>query len=169
MPQLQIYLTETSPVSHELAEGKTSIGRVEDNMIRVDDPSVSSRHAEIVFDGELFHLHDLGSTNGTFVNGEQVSDAVLSAGDEIRFGAVSSVFEGIIETPAGDAQPLPESSAPAAPVANRSAVPENFVSSSPVPRNASKRDVLGIAAIAAGIIALLAAAAAAAMALTMTV
>lgn len=168
MPQIQIYLSESSPAPHELAEGKTSIGRSEDNLICVNDPSVSSHHAEIVFDGELFHLHDLGSTNGTFVNGEQVTDAVLNLGDEVRFGAIPAVFAGQNDAPAGDAQPLPQSSAPAAPVANQSSIPSNFVSSSPVSRHAASRDTLGIASLAAGIIGLLAAVAAVAMALTMS-
>jgi pSer/pThr/pTyr-binding forkhead associated (FHA) protein len=132
-------------------------------MIHINDGSVSSHHAEIISDGSIFHLHDLGSTNGTFINGEQITDAVLNPNDEIRFGGVAAVFlvEGIVLT---DAQPLPASSAPPVELAHESARPENFVSSSPIPRNVKKKDPLALAAMALGGLGLLVAGGAAAMA-----
>jgi pSer/pThr/pTyr-binding forkhead associated (FHA) protein len=167
MPHLQVFLPDSSQVTHELDEERTSIGRVEGNSLRIDDPSVSSQHAEIISDGTLFHLHDQGSTNGTFLNGEQVTDAVLNNGDEIRFGMVQAVFVGQ-QGPDADAQPLPETSAVATVLAAQSARPDNFKSTSPIPHNVAKTDPLALVCFAAAGIALLVSAAAAAMAFLMT-
>jgi pSer/pThr/pTyr-binding forkhead associated (FHA) protein len=59
----------------------------------LDSGSVSRRHAKIVVDGTTAWLEDLGSKNGTVVNGQRVSARVkLSDGDEVRFGAVLMRF-----------------------------------------------------------------------------
>lgn len=140
MPQLQIFLSEDNRPTHDLGEEKVTVGRLADNTLQIDDASVSSHHAEIVLDGDAYHLHDLGSTNGTFHNGEQITDAVLRHGDEVRFGTVEAVFTG--EEEAGVSQPLPESLSSAAQVATQSARPANFVSSSPTPKNPKTSDPL---------------------------
>jgi predicted component of type VI protein secretion system len=167
MAHLQVALSQDSQFTHELSDEKTSIGRVDDNALCIPHDSVSSHHAEIAFDGELHHLHDLGSTNGTFLNGEQVTDAILHHGDEVRFGAIPSTFLAT-EAATGDTQPLPQSSAPATRVARQSARPVEFVSSSPIPRNVKTGDPVGTAALALGILALLACAGATAMAFLLT-
>src|SRR5689334_10184817 len=68
-----------------------SVGRNPDVDIRFDpvkDLDVSGRHAEFRSVGMGYELHDLGSTNGTFVNGERVEGmTVLRTADTIRFGA----------------------------------------------------------------------------------
>lgn len=138
MPQLQIFLSEDNRPTHDLGEEKVTIGRLADNTLQVDDGSVSSHHAEISLEGDTYHLHDLGSTNGTFHNGEQITDAVLHNGDEVRFGTVEAVFTS--DEDAGVSQPLPESLSSAVKVATQSARPENFVSSSPSSKNAKSAD-----------------------------
>ncbi|MDH3588106.1 MAG: FHA domain-containing protein [Gammaproteobacteria bacterium] len=66
---------------------RTLIGRDADNEIPIDSPFVSRHHALIVRDERGFWLSDINSTNGTFLNGERVSDQTrLSAGDHIRAG-----------------------------------------------------------------------------------
>ncbi len=71
-----------------------NVGRAEYNDVVVPDPSVSSAHAKVQLREGIWILVDLGSTNGTFVDGEQVSDeAPLAPGAMIRFGEVSAVFE----------------------------------------------------------------------------
>src|SRR4051794_35378281 len=55
--------------SHDLVEEIVTIGRAADNLIHIDDASVSGRHAELRQSGEDWHLRDVGSTNGTQVNG----------------------------------------------------------------------------------------------------
>ncbi len=65
---------------------RATIGRSEESDIFLVDPSVSRNHAEIVIDGGTVTLRDLGSTNGTFVNGERIETRRMSAGDEVTFG-----------------------------------------------------------------------------------
>lgn len=149
MAKLQIFLPDGSVVFHDLTDEKTSVGRVADNALQISDDSVSSHHAEITLEGGALHLHDLGSTNGTFVNGEQVTDAILRHGDEVRFGTVETVFHGEEEVPD---QPLPQSQAHSAQAAQLSTRPPEFVSSSPVPKNPKTKDPLaGVLYAAAGV------------------
>ena len=104
-------------------------------------------------------MHDLGSTNGTFVNGEQVTDAILQQGDEVRFGRVEAVFSA--EEEGALSQPLPESQAATATVATQSSRPANFVRSSPVSRDSNQKDLVGYALYALAGLSILAAGAAA--------
>lgn len=71
----------------ELSSGVHTIGRLPGSEVFVEDPRVSRRHAEIrIVDGEVT-LRDLGSTNGTFVNGTRVTrPVVLADGDQITVG-----------------------------------------------------------------------------------
>jgi pSer/pThr/pTyr-binding forkhead associated (FHA) protein len=73
---------------------KTRIGRAEDLEICVNHRSISREHAEFVRDGDRIQLVDLGSANGTRVNGRDVTDAHVSAGDVIEFGQVRFRFVG---------------------------------------------------------------------------
>ena len=71
-----------------------NIGRAEYNDIVVQDPSVSSAHAKIQLREGIWMLADIGSTNGSFVDGERVEDeAPLAPGAVIRFGDLSVIFE----------------------------------------------------------------------------
>jgi DNA-binding winged helix-turn-helix (wHTH) protein len=72
-----------------LTMGENVLGREGDGEIRIDSPTVSRRHARIVVSSDAAILEDLGSKNGTFLRGIQVSLPVpLSDGDEIRVGSV---------------------------------------------------------------------------------
>src|SRR3954447_5308808 len=104
MPKLTIRLDSGESVSHDLVEETYTIGRAPENSIRLEDTSVSGRHAEVVLVGDNCYLKDLGSTNGTLVNGHPVTEVQLRTGDRIRFGKVDAVFEGEIVSAA---QPLP--------------------------------------------------------------
>jgi hypothetical protein len=67
----------------------TTLGRDVNNTIVVEDPFVSTEHAALTFRGRAWYIEDLGSTNGTFVNGSQVDGvAPLGFGDEIQLGQV---------------------------------------------------------------------------------
>lgn len=74
-------------------EGKARIGRNEESEIFLVDPSVSRTHAVIEVDGAEPIVHDLGSTNGTFINGERVVARSLHDGDEVTFGNTIMRFE----------------------------------------------------------------------------
>lgn len=77
--------------------GRQVIGQDSGCDIVIDDPMVSSRHAAIDVSGQKLNLTDLGSTNGTFVNGKRVKESSLSPGDEVRFDQVSFKVEGPID------------------------------------------------------------------------
>jgi hypothetical protein len=73
---------------HELKVDKTTIGRVEDNTFQIPEPSVSSHHCEVLLRGSDIVVKDLNSTNGTFINGEKVSEKVLKPGEVLRLGQI---------------------------------------------------------------------------------
>ncbi len=80
----------------QLSPGVTVLGRTQDNQIVVNDTKASSHHAELRFTGQDYTITDLGSTNGTFVNGQQIDRTlprVLRAGDTIRIGDTTYTFE----------------------------------------------------------------------------
>ncbi len=62
------------------------VGRDSDCQIRIPLADVSRRHCELLFAGDRVALRDLGSSNGSFVNGERVSESQLSAGDVLGVG-----------------------------------------------------------------------------------
>ena len=75
-----------------LAIGSTIIGRGEQAQLRLADVGISRRHARLDFDGTRVVLTDLGSTNGTVVNGQRISAVALRPGDVIQFGTTSLTF-----------------------------------------------------------------------------
>jgi FHA domain len=75
----------------------TTVGRGAGADIRLDDPSVSRLHAEIVCRGPYYYVADLGlSRNGTRVNGRPVARRVLDDGDVLSFGAARCRVEGLL-------------------------------------------------------------------------
>jgi len=69
------------------------IGRESHCGLQIIDRGVSREHARIVRVGEMVFLHDLGSRNGSYVNGERVKEELLREGDTIRVGATQLIFE----------------------------------------------------------------------------
>jgi pSer/pThr/pTyr-binding forkhead associated (FHA) protein len=65
---------------------RTSVGRASDNEIFLDDVTVSRKHAEIARREGKYSLKDLGSLNGTYLNGEIVNETFLKDGDELQIG-----------------------------------------------------------------------------------
>ena len=76
-----------------VAERPIVIGRLSSCDIPLGDPQVSRRHAEVRRDAEGFAVFDLGSTNGTVVNGASVRERRLADGDELRIGSATIRFE----------------------------------------------------------------------------
>lgn len=80
-------------VIHTLTEGLFRIGRLQDCQARFDDPNVSRHHAELRRRGDTYGVIDLGSTNGTLVNGVRtVGETRLNDGDTVRVGNNSLTF-----------------------------------------------------------------------------
>jgi pSer/pThr/pTyr-binding forkhead associated (FHA) protein len=110
--------------SCELTSDKTTIGRVEDNSFQIAEASVSSHHCEIFMHGSDVVVKDLNSTNGTFINGEKVSETVLKPGQTLRLGQVELKIDngtGAAPAPApvGASAPAPAPAA-AAPASGHS-------------------------------------------------
>ena len=85
--------------THELKVDKTTIGRVEDNTFEIAEASISSHHCELLLRGSDVVVRDLNSTNGTFINGEKVSESVLKPGQVLRLGQVEMRLETDATTP----------------------------------------------------------------------
>ena len=66
--------------------GRTSIGRSRRNDIVVPEDAASAQHCRIDREGDSYVLHDLGATNGTWVNGTRTERAVLQHGDRLKVG-----------------------------------------------------------------------------------
>ena len=78
-----------------------NIGRADYNDIVISEPSVSTTHAKLQRRDDIWVLSDLGSTNGTFVEGEPVTgETALTPGTTLKFGEVAVLFEPLDEAPA---------------------------------------------------------------------
>jgi pSer/pThr/pTyr-binding forkhead associated (FHA) protein len=75
-----------------LDHGEITLGRTADNDVQMEDDTVSAHHAKIVTVFNASHVEDLGSTNGTFVNGRRVNEHTLHSGDIITAGGYQIVF-----------------------------------------------------------------------------
>jgi pSer/pThr/pTyr-binding forkhead associated (FHA) protein len=79
---------------YALGKAVSVVGRVDANDVAIEDDSVSRRHAEVRKSGTGFIVRDLQSANGTFLNGERVSEAPLRPGDVVKFGVVEFSYSG---------------------------------------------------------------------------
>ncbi|MQA10583.1 MAG: DUF2662 domain-containing protein [Pseudonocardiaceae bacterium] len=87
-----LQLDDGSNRTYSLKQGGNVVGRGQDADFRLPDTGVSRRHLEITWDGQSATLADIGSTNGTTVNGTPVQNWQLADGDVIRVGHSSLVF-----------------------------------------------------------------------------
>jgi len=78
--------------TYPLSIGSTVIGRGDQANLRLPDVGISRRHARLDYDGGQVVLTDLGSTNGTMVNGQRVSAVALNPGDMIQLGTTTLTF-----------------------------------------------------------------------------
>jgi len=87
---LQVVRGRSATTTLKLANGVTSLGRHDDCLIRIKSSQVSRRHCEFFEVGDQLTVRDLGSSNGTFVNGKRViGQQTLKAGDELTVGGVT--------------------------------------------------------------------------------
>src|SRR5580765_4952507 len=84
-----------SPTAWEiqLKPGTNSLGRGVANDFKIEDPSVSGLHCQIVIGASGATIKDLGSTNGTYVTRAPVQEATLQAGQTVHLGGVQMVFQ----------------------------------------------------------------------------
>lgn len=83
---------EINGKNHPIVHSHTVIGRGSDADITVDDTSISRRHVEILWDGTRAQVNDLGSTNGSLLNGNRVSKAPLPPDSVIDIGRTRIIF-----------------------------------------------------------------------------
>src|SRR2546422_401156 len=93
MVKLVVLSEGLTGLTYELKVDKTTIGRLEDNAFQIAEPSVSSHHCELIQRGSDIVVKDLNSTNGTFVNGEKITEAALKPGQILRLGQVEMRLE----------------------------------------------------------------------------
>ena len=82
---------EVGGIAYPLVRAITRLGRGSDTDIRIEDPGASRNHCEIVL-GQPAIVRDLSSTNGTFVNGDRISQIEISDGTVIMIGSTQLVF-----------------------------------------------------------------------------
>lgn len=162
MAQFQLIMRSgpTPGAAFALEGDQMTIGRDSTNEITINDAEISRRHARLTFQGGKYVLEDLGSTNGTFVNGQRLAGPrVLKAGEVVSFGEqIVLVFEASTFDPAATvASPrasavasVPRPSTPPPPPAEYvGSVPSSPapMSSMPVPKSNTPAIVIGIGVV----------------------
>jgi pSer/pThr/pTyr-binding forkhead associated (FHA) protein len=97
-----------------LAGARATVGKAATNVVALEhDPTVSRLHAILENHGSAWSIRDVGSRNGTYVNGEKIdSERVLRSGDEVRIGKSRLIFQEVRDTgePADEATIVPDAS-----------------------------------------------------------
>jgi pSer/pThr/pTyr-binding forkhead associated (FHA) protein len=94
MPKLVVLSEGYKDRSCELKAGeKSTVGRLEDNVFQIPEPSVSGHHCEIQLNGSEVVIKDLNSTNGTFIDDNRITQQVLKPGQVLRLGQVEVRLE----------------------------------------------------------------------------
>jgi pSer/pThr/pTyr-binding forkhead associated (FHA) protein len=83
----------TQPRRFVIPDGSTTIGRRQDCSLRIALGNVSRRHCQLSRDGRDIRVLDLGSSNGTFVNGRRVQESPLLPGDRVQVGSLTFVLQ----------------------------------------------------------------------------
>lgn len=100
MPRLVVNPGSPREREIQLRPGANSLGRGFSNDFKVDEPSVSTTHCQIIVDNQGVFVKDLGSTNGTYVNRSPVKEALLQAGQTLHLGGVEMLFDPAETQPA---------------------------------------------------------------------
>jgi len=98
-PKLTITRPDQESAVYELSQEYTHVGRSANNEIPLPYPSISNRHCIFIHSGPDIVLRDLNSSNGTYVNGEIISEVILRPGDMIQMGSVMMKFEPGVKRP----------------------------------------------------------------------
>jgi hypothetical protein len=155
MPKLQILSGILEGKVFDLLEERVTVGRALDNVIRIEDGTVSSHHSMFILEADGMKLRDLNSTNGTRVNGLRIVESMLNSGDAVRMGSVEMRFESDVKKAS---QPLPPSQTGVdlSQVGKGGGPPPSFGTSSPFGRKrAGGHDYWMWAVIGLGVVAAL--------------
>ncbi len=130
MPRLVAQSPEFAGKSFTLSGAEITMGRVADNKIQVEHPSVSGHHAMLKLDGMDYVIKDLDSTNGTRINGERITEQKLRRNDILRLGNIELLYDSE-HAPPGQPMPSPSARVNLAECASRGR-PADFVNASPL-------------------------------------
>lgn len=133
MPKLIVKSPEFAGVVFQLDQPSVTIGRgEEDNTYQLAHPSVSTRHAEFRLEGGDYRLIDLGSTNGTRVNDERISETVLRNKDVVMLGNMLLSYESEVSVAAA---PMPVAETRVSlPIGGATGRPGDFKNLAPFPK-----------------------------------
>lgn len=141
--------------THEIGAAGLTIGRADDNALPIHNASVSSHHCSIQLHGESWSLRDLGSTNGTRVNAQEVTEVTLKPKDLVQIGSVEFLFN-TEEMPFSEAEAI-YNKTEVVEAAGPAVKPQSFNSISPFgARRRSGQGVWATVIIALGAVTLLA-------------
>jgi len=122
MSRLVVISEGLTDLSHDLGTRWVTIGRGDKNAFQIVETSVSSQHCEVQLRGTELLVRDLRSTNGTFIEGRSISEAVLKPGEVLRLGQVELMLELVPGTP--PVRPAPPAVLRPAPVPAVAPAPE---------------------------------------------
>jgi pSer/pThr/pTyr-binding forkhead associated (FHA) protein len=134
MAQFQFVMRSgpTPGVVFPLEGEQLTIGRDSSNGVAINDAEVSRKHARLTFQGGKFVIDDLGSTNGTFVNGQRLAGpVVLKAGDVVSLGEQIVLMYDAINSDAGATVAVSRKAMPSAPPVQSYAPPPTPAYSAP--------------------------------------
>jgi hypothetical protein len=144
MAQFQFVMRQgpTPGVTFPLEGDQLTIGRDSSNGVAINDSEVSRKHARLGFQGGKYVLEDLGSTNGTFVNGQRLSGpVVLKPGDVVSLGEQIILMYDAINADAGATMAAPRKSARVEPPPAYSPPPPAYAAAAPPVQPAKKTNM----------------------------
>lgn len=130
MPRLVAQSSEFSGQTFDLSGPEITVGRLADNKIQIEHVSVSGHHAVLKLDALDYIIKDLGSTNGTRINGERISEQKLRRNDILRLGNIELLYDSE-HAPPGRPMPSPSERVNLAECAFHGR-PANFTNASPI-------------------------------------
>ena len=156
MPKIHILSGVLEGKVYDLTEERITVGRAMDNLIRLEDGTVSHHHAMFVADGAEYKVRDLNSTNGSRVNGMRIVESRLTHGDQVRIGSVEMRYESDAKRAS---QPLPpmQTGVDIKDVGTHVTPPPTFTSASPFGRKKKTDSKIWVwAVIGLGVLAVIA-------------
>jgi hypothetical protein len=130
MPRLVAQSPEFSGKTFNLSGAEITVGRLEDNKIRIEHASISGHHAMFKLDALDYVIKDLDSTNGTRINGERITEQKLRRNDILRLGNIELLYDSE-HAPPGEPMPSPSERVNLAECSSQGR-PPNFVNASPI-------------------------------------
>jgi len=124
----------------EIDRDEITMGRSDQNVLPLNDPAVSGKHCVIIKDGNKYTIRDLNSTNGTRLNGKNISQARLKPADVIMVGAIEITIDGTDIDVEPEQEITRENTNPTVIMPPVRSIARNVSGSAPPPAFQTKRD-----------------------------